>query len=129
VTPDRQRLKQFLDSALIDPNKKGNLVESLLVSEGTPEYFEIRTKERLEQAKRLRARIATTKGTTRDALVDEYVDIIKETVSGLSIAACKLKEAYGPKTSETKNRPRSQNSGGNVHVPPGEAMGGEGDPR
>lgn len=96
VQPDRTALKKFLDSAIIDPNKKGNMLEQTLVESGEPAYFEVRVVEYMTEAKRIRERMKTAHGKGLATLVEEYNLVLRKAATNLAVAACKVSVEHAP---------------------------------
>jgi hypothetical protein len=96
VQPDKAKLKKFLDSAVIDPNKKGNLVEQQLVENGDAPYFEIRVIEFMGEARRLRERMKHASGKGLATLVEEYNVVMRKAASNIAISTCKVEMENTP---------------------------------
>jgi len=111
VRPNKTEIKKFLDSALIDPNKRDDYISRQLVENGDPSYFEMRVVEYMQEARRLRIRISASR-VRPTTLLEEYEFIMRKAMTAIAIAAGKLKVENETKTPKATNRPGSNSSRG-----------------
>ena len=108
LRPVRAEIKKFLDSAIIDPNKRGEFIHNQLVEQGDPSYYEVRVVEYAGEARRIRERIKTTSGKGRATLVELYRETMRKAATALAISVGKIDEKYGPELIKKVRKPKEE---------------------
>ncbi len=93
----KQRLRNFLNSAVINPNQKKDQLLKLIVDEGSVTQYEFKVMELVQEASRLRIRIESTNNKImRETLLELYLEKLRLAATYVSLAAEKTELGVRP---------------------------------
>jgi len=116
IHPSKVEIKRFLDSAVVDPNKRDDFITRQLVIHGDPAYFETRVVEYMQEASRLRSRILANRGRKPTILLEEYALVMRKAATAIAISVGKLDYSQAMKYDEPPTTQGKDRAGGNNSI-------------